>query len=390
MSPLALLAFSITLVAGVLLSGWASRTILSVTVLFLFTGIALGAGGAGIITFAGENPSLQTFAEWALVAVLFTDGMRLTTDALRRDWRLPGRALLIGMPLTMLITGVLARTIADVSWREAWLTAAALSPTDPVFASALVGSKAVPSRVQHLLNVESGVNDGLALPVVVTLLAVSGEHGETLAVAMMRAAAGVGLGIGLTWVVARLESTRAFFTSADYRPMAALSIGLLVFTTAKAVEVNEFLAAFAAGVTLTAVGPKLAEAFHDLGKLAAETLKLAAVLVFGALLSTRFADGFSTRDWVFAVTTVVIARAAALGPLLLISPLNWRERLTVAWFGPKGFASVFFGVIILGSGFPGAAQVFELIALVVAVSMVAHSSTDVMVANWLGRNTPPE
>jgi sodium/hydrogen antiporter len=154
---------------------------------------------------------------------------------------------------------------------------------------------------------------------------------------------------------------------------------------AKLIGFNEFLAAFSAGVTLSATAPPVAECFRPTGKVLAETLKLAAVLLFGALLSSQFANAPTAGEWILAITAVFFARPLALAPSLLTTSLGWRERLTVAWFGPKGFASIFFGVLILSSGFPGAHEVFRLIVLTVAISVVAHSSTDVPIAKWLDR-----
>lgn len=118
---------------------------------------------------------MSVLAELALFSVLFTDGMRVGWRDLRSAWREPGRALLLGLPLTVLVTAVLAHVVAGLPWLHAFLVGAVLAPTDPVFAAAIVGREEVPRRLRHLLNVESGVNDGLVLPVVLVLLAAAGE-----------------------------------------------------------------------------------------------------------------------------------------------------------------------------------------------------------------------
>lgn len=113
-------------------------------------------------------------AQLALFSVLFTDGMKVGWSDLRSAWRLPGRALVLGLPLTLIVTALLARYIAGLPWLQCFLIGAVLAPTDPVFAAAIVGRKEVPGRLRHLLNVESGLNDGLALPLVLVLLGVGG------------------------------------------------------------------------------------------------------------------------------------------------------------------------------------------------------------------------
>jgi NhaP-type Na+/H+ or K+/H+ antiporter len=189
-----LLAFAAVLLLAVTLSSLAQRSVLSTAVLFLAAGFVLGGGVLGVLHFDPEDPVVARFTELVLFSVLFTDGMRV---GLREAWTLPGRALLLGMPLTILATAALGRWVAGLSWLEAFLVSAALAPTDPVFASALVGREEVPRRLRHLLNVESGLNDGLALPVVVTLLAVVGRDRPHLGSVVGEVALGILVGVAV-------------------------------------------------------------------------------------------------------------------------------------------------------------------------------------------------
>ena len=327
----------------------------------------------------------------ALFSVLFTDGMRVGLKDLASAWRLPGRALLLGLPLTLVGTALLARWIVGLPWAESFLLGAVLSPTDPVFAAAIVGREEVPARLRQLLNVESGLNDGLALPIVVAMLAVIGPEHFSLAEVLTEVALGVGIGILVPWSAIRLEQGRFFSAHATYRPLNAFAIGLLVLTISSMAHANEFLAAFAAGITVATVGPEVREAFHRFGELVAELLKLAALLVFGSLISPQFLGEIPASGYLFALLVLVAVRPLALSLSLLRSPLGWRERAAAAWFGPKGFASVVFGLLILKEAeaakldWARADQLFHLVALCIAGSIVAHSSTDVLVARWLGR-----
>lgn len=191
------------------------------------------------------------------------------------------------MPLTMAGTAVFAHYVAGLPWTQAWLVGAVLSPTDPVFAAAIVGRSDVPRRLRHLLNVESGVNDGPALPVVVVLLAVVGERDADPLTLLEELALGIALGVAIPWVAIKLERLR-FFQAADrYQPLYAFAIGLLVFGAGSLLHANLFLAAFAGGVTVATVAPEVRRAFHDFGDTITELLKLAALLVFGALMSPQ-------------------------------------------------------------------------------------------------------
>lgn len=376
-----LLCFAIVLLIAVLVSSLAHRTILSTAVLFLVAGFVLGPETTGVLDLQPDSPVVSTLAELALFAVLFTDGMRVGWTDLRSAWRLPGRALGWGLPLTLVITALAAHYIVGLDWPAALLIGAILAPTDPVFASALVGNDKVPARLRHLLNVESGVNDGLALPFVMVFLAVAagaedlhfGELATELAI-------GIVIGVAVPWIAIRLERTRFFSASTQYEPLNAVAIGVLVLALAQTLHGNLFLAAFAAGITVATFGPAQRKAFEHFGELIAESLKLAALLVFGALISLEFLGEISWQGWVFGLVALLVARPAALALSFLGSGLGLREQAAAMWFGPKGFASVVYGLIVLESGIPVADEVFHLVALTIVLSILAHSSTDIVVA----------
>ncbi|BCJ75090.1 peptidase [Catellatospora sp. IY07-71] len=381
-----LLCFAAVLLAAVLLSSLAHRTILSTAVLFLIAGFALGPGALGVLDLTADSPIVATLAELALFAVLFTDGMRVGWADLRTAWKLPGRALGWGLPLTLLITALLAHYIAGLAWPQALLVGAILAPTDPVFAAALVGNDKVPARLRHLLNVESGVNDGLALPFVILFLAVAaGSDDLHLPELGTELALGVAIGVAVPWLALWLERRRFFSASTQYEPLNAIAIGLLVLALGYATHANLFLAAFAAGITVATFGPRQREAFEHFGELISELLKLAALLVFGALISVQFLSEISWTGWAFAVLALIAARPIALWLSFLRSGLSLREQAAAMWFGPKGFASVVYGLLVLEAAIPGADDVFHLVALTIVLSILAHSSTDILVARIFER-----
>lgn len=374
------LVFAGTLLAAVLLSGLAERTVLSTAVLFLLVGFLAGGGVLDVLALQPENPLVLRLAELALFGVLFTDGMRLGARDLASAWRLPGRALLLGLPLTLLITALLAHFVVGLPWVASFLIGAVLSPTDPVFASALVGREEVPYRLRNLLNVESGINDGLALPVVVILLAVASRSEVGWGTILGELALGVAIGVVVPYVTLRLERTRLFDLAESYEPLYAFAVGLLVLALASVTHANLFLAAFSAGVATVTVSPRFKEAFHEFGELLTELLKLAAILVFGALISPAFLGEISVGGYAFALLALLIARPLALLLSFLGSSIDRREWAAAAWFGPKGFASVVYGLLVLESGVALSDEMFHLVAVVVAGSILLHSSTDVVVA----------
>ena len=380
-----LLAFSVVLFVGVLLSGLAHRTVLSTAVLFLLAGFVLGDGVTGVLAFQPDDEIVVGLAELALFSVLYTDGMRVGFNDLRSAWRLPGRALVLGMPLTFAITAALAHFVAGLPWTESMLVGAVLAPTDPVFASAIVGREEVPPRLRSLLNVESGVNDGLALPVVLVLLSVLSQDEVAGTDLVVELALGVALGVVVPAVAVLLLRSRFTSTTPLYASLGGLSIGLMVLGLASVTHANLFLAAFTAGITIATMARDVEHSFAEFGELVTELLKLAAILVFGALISPAFLGEIPISGYVFAVLALLLARPIAIFVSLLRSHLPLPQQAVAAWFGPKGFASVVYGLLILEAGVPRADEMFHLVALVIFASILAHSSTDVPIAHAFAR-----
>lgn len=380
-----LLAFAVLLLVGVLVSGLAQRTVLSTAVLFLVAGLVLGDGVTGVLHLRPDDEIVVALAELALFSVLYTDGMRLGARDLRSAWRLPGRALILGMPLTFGITALLAHLVAGLGWQESMLLGAVLAPTDPVFAAAIVGREEVPARLRSLLNIESGLNDGLALPVVLVLLAALGGRSVSGLGLAGELATGVAVGVVVPAVAALLLRSRYTSATPLYAALGGLSIGLLVLALAGITHGNLFLAAFTAGITVATLAPDVEERFAEFGELVTELLKLAAILVFGALISPAFLADIPMSGYLFGALALLLARPAAIFLALLGSGLPRSEQAVAAWFGPKGFASVVYGLLVLEAGIARADQLFHLIALVITASILAHSSTDVPIAHAFAR-----
>ena len=254
-----------------------------------------------------------------------------------------------------------------------------LSPTDPVFAATIVRRTAVPERVRHLLQVESGLNDGLALPIVLVLLAMNSESSPHLVRIALDVGGGVAIGLVLPWLFVQVGRLLPMSPSERYLPLGSVAVAALLFTVCHMLGANVYLAEFVGGITLASMDRTRARRFHRLGEPLAELFKLAAVLVFGTLLTGTMLDA-GVGPWLFAALCLLLARPAALGLALAGTRPGWRELGTAAWFGPKGFASVAFALLVLQSGGDRAALLFERAALVIALSIVLHSSSDAPVS----------
>ena len=163
--------FGVLLMAGALLSGLARRSVVSLAAVFVLAGFILGKGATDVLDFAASSSFISDLATVALVVILFRDGLEVEGELLQEHWHLPVRKLAIGMPITAAIVALVAHLTVGLSWVEAFLLGALLSPTDPVLSSAVVTDPRVPRVIRHSLNLESGLNDGLALPAVLALAA---------------------------------------------------------------------------------------------------------------------------------------------------------------------------------------------------------------------------
>ncbi|CAG7646459.1 Cation:proton antiporter [Actinacidiphila bryophytorum] len=319
-----------------------------------------------------------------MFTVLFTDGMHVSFPSLRAAWRNPVRALGIGMPLAFVGTALLTHWLVGLDWTTSFLVGAVLAPTDPVFASAIVGRIEVPARLRQLLNVESGLNDGLALPMVLLLIAaagpVAGAAEASPGTIALELVGGLVLGVALPLAVAGVVRLPLLGAEPKLQPLLPLATGVILYATCHLTHANPYLAAFSAGAVLASVSPDSKAAFEVLGESLAELSKFAALLVFGSLLTPDLFGDLSLGGYAAVVLAIVLIRPASLLISLAGTAVDRRERLTAAWFGPKGFASVVYGLLVLQSGIPQGERAYTLIAVCIAFSIVAHSSTDVPIA----------
>ncbi|MDO0937709.1 cation:proton antiporter [Streptomyces sp. DG2A-72] len=376
--------FGAALLVAVLLSGLAARTVLSTSFLFLVGGALVSDGFLGLIHITPDSEIVHVTADLALFAVLFTDGMHVSLPKLRANWKNPARALGLGMPLAFVFMALVTHFLVGLDWTTSFLVGAVLAPTDPVFASAIVGRREVPAKLRQLLNVESGINDGLALPVVLILIAAAGPTADSAEASpgkiVLELLLGLVFGVALPLLVNALMRLRLLGAEPKLQPLLPLATGIILYAVCHLTHANPYLAAFSAGAALVHVSAEAKESFEPLGEALAELAKFAALLVFGALLTPQLFGDLSFGGYVAVVLAIVLIRPASLLLSLIGTSLSRKERLVAAWFGPKGFASVVYGLLVLQSGIPRAEEAFTLIAVCIAFSIIAHSSTDVPIA----------
>ena len=247
---IALVVLGALLVIGALISGYVNRSFLSLTALYVLAGFALGEGGLGVLSFTADEGFVEELAIIALVVILFRDGLEVEAELLAKQWHLPLRKLLVAMPITAAIIMVAGHFIVGLSWLEAALLGALLSPTDPVLSSAVVTNPRVPRLIRNSLNLESGLNDGLALALIIPVAAaLDGDRDGTVWWQFMLEDISIGVvaGIALGYLASLLipRSGRGSGIPDHQKVLYALGVALLSYGILSfAGHGNAFIAVF--------------------------------------------------------------------------------------------------------------------------------------------------
>jgi NhaP-type Na+/H+ or K+/H+ antiporter len=392
-----LFAFGVLLAAGALVAGLARRSLLSLTAAFVVAGFLLGRGGLEVLDLDPTSDFVQGLAVIALIVILFRDGLEVDQGMLRTSWHLPLRKLALAMPLTACLVAVLTHALTDLGWTEAFLVGALLSPTDPVLSSTVVTNPRVPEVIRHSLNLESGLNDGLALPAVLAFTAAAAASDDFVWWQFVLQDVGLGLATGLVvaFVAARLmprDKGTETEVSAHQKGLYALAVALTAYGTAVLPpEGNGFVAVFVAALALGIWRPDIAACFESRSEDLIEVVKLGVFLAFGAILTFDFIFEAGWAAVAIAAFTLLVARPVAVFTALAgTSQVGTREKVFMAWFGPKGVATMTFALFVLGSTAPNAAAVAGIAALTVFISIIAHGLTDHAGAEWIARRAEPE
>jgi NhaP-type Na+/H+ or K+/H+ antiporter len=381
----AVLVFGGLLVLGALVAGFAHRSFLSLAAIFVVAGFVLGRGGLDVLHFDPSSGFVAALATVALAVILFRDGLEVEGEMLQRAWRLPLRKLVLAMPLTALIVAAAAHAVTHLGWTECLLLGALLSPTDPVLSSSVVTNPRVPRVVRHSLNLESGLNDGLALPAVLAFTAAlvgAGADGEPFVwwrFVLQDVTLGFACGLVVAYAAAWL------MPNADEKSRYALGTAFVAYGVAVGVSGNGLIAVFVCAIALGIRRPDVREAFEHRVDDLVEIVKLGVFVVFGSLLTLDglFGDGWAAVAIV--AVTLLVARPAAIWVALAGTRLSARVKGFMAWFGPKGVATMTFSLLVLASDFPGAARIFNLAALCAFTSVIVHGLTDTPGSEWLAR-----
>jgi NhaP-type Na+/H+ or K+/H+ antiporter len=383
---LGLLVVALTLLGYASFSGRLETTMVSGPMVFVALGVLAGAKGFDLVDFSLRSEVVRTIVEATLALVLFSDASRIDIGRLRRHVALPGRLLGIGLPLTILAgMAVCAAVFPGLAGVEVALVAVILAPTDAALGQAVLTNRRVPAWVRQGLNVESGLNDGIAVPVFATLTAVAVGDEHALGREVVRQLGwGVvaGLAVGFAGAALLTATQERRWLDPAWTGIAGVLVATIAYTSAVALGGSGFIAAFCAGL---AFGGSTRESLPEAGEFgdhAGQLLAAITFVIFGGALVTPALDHVSARTLLYAVASLTVIR---LVPVALALIGSGAARPTVAfcgWFGPRGLASVLFLVLLIEDA-PGLEHLSTVAAVVtwtVLLSIVAHGMTAVPLA----------
>jgi NhaP-type Na+/H+ or K+/H+ antiporter len=384
----ALLFSGALLAVGAALSGVMRGTALSIPVLAVGAGLTLAEVGA--IHIDTEDETVVHLFELALIVTLFSDGLFVERELLFLHWSPPVRALVLAMPITLVLLALAAKGLfSELSWAEAFLLGSVLSATDPVVTSAVVTSQRVPATIRHALNLESGLNDGLALPFVlffIILASPGGDAGSEAAKLVGEAAFGAVIGIALGVGAGRITRyVPGGGIVRRYEGIYALGMGLFAYGIADITLGNGLIAAFVCGIAMAVAEHEIADDFVIFSENVSSILQVLTFFVFGGLIIATGYHSSVPLLIAFIAFALLVARPVAIWLSFLRVDMPSPHRAFVAWFGPKGVAGMLFAVLVLNSGVGERNVIFEAAAFVILVSIIAHGLTDTLGTRWIER-----
>lgn len=396
MEPQTFLVLALGLIAFGLVSARLSNSVLTAPMLFVAFGILAGPLGFHFVDLDISGKTIELIAEVTLVLVLYTDAARIDVRTLWRYHNLPSRMLLIGLPLTILAGALAAMVIfPGLPVFEAALLAAILAPTDAALGQAVVTNKAVPVRIRQSLNAESGLNDGIALPVVLVFvslaLATEGpaqSASDWITFGALQVTLGPVAGLVVGYIGGRLIDRAAavgWMTKA-FQGLSALAVALAAFALADMIGGNGFIAAFVAGLTVGNVHRGACEYLFDFVEEEGQLLTLLTFFLFGAVMLPQVIDDITVMVFVYALASLTVVRIIPVIISLLGTGLSLPTWLFLGWFGPRGLASILFALLVLGENESAQASlIMATVVTTVFLSVLLHGVSAAPAARWYSR-----
>ena len=378
----ALAIVALTLLGVAAVSGRLSGTPVTTAMLFVVVGLLVGPKVLGEIDVDSSSSAVRTLAEATLALVLFCDASRIDLGQLRREVGVPVRLLGIGLPLTIALGAVAAAVMFDrLSIEEAVILAIVLAPTDAALGQAVVTEPRVPKRIRQGLNVESGLNDGICVPLLFAAVAVADveseiSHGRSAGTLLLEeigygVVGGVAAGLLIAAIV--IHAGRRGLIAPQWRQVIPAAGAALAYGTAVGLHGSGFIAAFVGGMVFRAALKRDPEDLNELSEEVGGVLNGATFVLFGAILLGPALGELTWEIALYAVLSLTVVR------MLPVAVAMWGSRARpptvgfLGWFGPRGLASIVFAVIVVEeSALPHEHLIVNVIYVTVGLSVLAH------------------
>lgn len=380
LAVLAVFAFLYSAMAGRIERSW-----LSGPIVFVGFGLAAGPHGLGILHVDFDAGGLQAIAEITLAYVLFTEAANADLGVLRRSFNIPQRLLLVGLPLTIGLGFVVGVVIfPGLSLLAIALLATMLAPTDAALGKPVVTNSAVPAPIRESLNFESGLNDGICVPVLFVFLGLAigmevegGTFVHGLRVVAEQLGIGLVVGLGLTAIAAwilRAAASRGWVTP-HWVQIPVVALAAACFAVAHVVGGSGFVACFVGGLLAGAIAKEHKHQLLAAAEGTGEVLALLTWVIFGAGVVGQAAGEFTWQVALYAVLSLTVIRMLPVFLSLAGTGMGIAGKLFTGWFGPRGLASIVFIIIVLDANVPGERTLALVVVCTVLLSVIAHGIT---------------
>jgi len=358
------------------------KTSISGPILAVLFGVIAGPLLLNILNIQLTSEGYKTFAELALALVLFTDASNTNLKVLEHNIGVPTRLLLIGLPLTIAFgIGAGFLIFNEYSWIEVGILATMLAPTDAALGKAVVTNPKVPSKIREALNVESGLNDGISVPILFLLIAfftatsiddVSLQFG----LGLFTKEIGVGLAVGLIitfigdWLTH--QSAKHKWISDTWKPIIIIALAFSCFAMAQVLGGSGFIACFSGGLLYGAMNKKHKMDLLKAAEGAGDTFSMITWIIFGAMVIVAYLPDFSWPIVLYAILSLTIIRILPVFISLIKTGFSVKEKLFMGWFGPRGLASIVFAIIVLDIPLPHKPTIILTVVCTILGSIILH------------------
>ncbi|MBE1282101.1 MAG: sodium:proton antiporter [Rhodobacteraceae bacterium] len=396
MDQIAIIAIFVALYSA--FAGGFERTPVNGALVFAAFGLALGPFGTGILTGGLEVPTLRLIAELSLALVLFVEASKVDLATLRRAFAIPQRLILLALPVIILL-GMLFGffLLSDISLIGLAILATILAPTDAALGKAVVTNKAVPGEIREGLNFESGLNDGVCVPVFLAFLTIAngqnaGDGFGSILFKLLIQEIGIGAVVGIVVTVlvgmAVKISDRNGWIHGSWIQVPVAAAAIACFAAAQALHGSGFIAAFVGGLCFGILTGKDTDHLVHASEGTGDTFALLTWVLFGSALIGPSLPWITWEVVVYALISLTVVRMVPVFLALRGLPLTFGQKNFIGWFGPRGLATVVFAMMVLQSGLPDAKQIVAVATCVVVFSIIGHGMSALPIIRWMFGSAP--